>query len=1090
MELYAARFACTILSLSLISSIATTLWLGNRTNSSNHNNYGNSNNNNNNTNTNTATGPTMSGILIASYAVQFIALSTNGVHGSGYPVPVIDDPIMGTRVFILRWCEWTPLAFTMTFLIAGVEPGVPLKDAYALGATQGLSTLCGLILPYCWTALQWWIIMIISFILYFVMFPVLAAKKRKFLSQEPGKTAHSKELYNRTRLSYRLMQTCTAAWTALVTMYCLAGAAVYYTPAEQKQQGNDEDLWLIQRPYFTMLWESTMDVILKNLYMNIIVQVHKVAFDDGERAQRRLEELRQLLNAVWENSSDVVCISVQGKNGTVSTMVSPVYMRLFQNVKERPKAIVFEMKNEDLARGPEKVTATVVDDFDREALHRSETESRSTNTHSLSQIVDNVDLSSNKKAIDERLLHSLAGMIATAWTAGDLQTSLTHSLLKRSDDSSNNHGEEGAGGPVGPPLVVEESTPCEANIRWLENEAMFMLIRDISAQSRRFEAERTMIMQTTARKKDAEANRFTRHEVKNGLLAAIHLCESLAGTEELAMDSPHSTGGGGSSPAPDRAVAARSESSRSRVTAHALELDKELKNILQTVLSDAMARDLIHGVYEPKLGPVQITELFVPTSERFQVIASPNPLPLIYSDPQLLLYIHRNAMSNACKYGAIDGTVTTRLHYDENKEMLRMDVENLPGPDHDRLLSFGAQACEMVFEPGKRLHVEDAVGMLHQPSRIHSAGDGAWIIRKCAETLKGNANIVFGKDKTTFSFTCPAKPYDKGVSEAQMFQIPENSWGIAIDDSKIQRKLLNNLLETAGVSESRRVIQGSSTAEILNFDSYLVDMLRQYPTDRFLVIVDENLDVRQNGFTTNVSGSECIRKVRQRLLPDQEDRLLALVRSANDSVEDVQIYSARAHGCIPKATSLPASFVQTIGFFWKQRFKGVAPSESKAQTSDGSDDDYNDDFASMVVEELNLNIAYIDKLCAPPLTRSTMEKSWRQIWERLHSLKGDLSSLLETPLIYKTVKDINAMRGPHLPEEFESKWAMLRSQLMDIVGAIGSNVTMDTAGDTGSSSRGTKRRNPGGDPVLDENGIEDGHKKLRALVREPNGKYA
>ena len=77
-----------------------------------------------------------------------------------------------------------------------------------------------------------------------------------------------------------------------------------------------------------------MDVILKNLYMNIIVQVHKVSFDDTERAERRLAELRRLMSAVWERSSDVICVSVQGIGGSITTMDSPVYQELYHSRKE------------------------------------------------------------------------------------------------------------------------------------------------------------------------------------------------------------------------------------------------------------------------------------------------------------------------------------------------------------------------------------------------------------------------------------------------------------------------------------------------------------------------------------------------------------------------------------------------------------------------------------------------------------------------------------------------------------------------------------------------------------------------------------
>jgi CheY-like chemotaxis protein len=895
--------------------------------------------------------------------------------------------------------------------------------------TQGLSTIMGLFLPYCRNAVEWWTIMIISCILYLFMFPALFKKRRTFLAMDPGTNAYTKELWNRTRLSYRLMQTCTFAWTALVVMFCIAGAAIYFTPKDT----NPDGLWLIQRPYFTMLWEATMDVILKNLYMNIIIQVHKAAFDDGERDLRRVQELRQILNGVWENSSDVVCISALGNSGTISTMVSPVYRRLFQNITERPKSIVFEMKIDDSS----PVKAKIVQDFNYQAFERPESNSNQQN-HSLSDIVENVHLTTDNEAIDDSLLSSLAGMVASAWNSKEPQTSLTHSLLKDSN------GEK-------------VPTPCEANIRWLGRDAMFMLIRDISEQSKRFEAERTMIMQTTARKKDAEANRFTRHEVKNGLLVAIHLCESMAGTEESSGDQAESN------------VTLQHMDSRSRIAAHAIELDKELRSILHTVLSDAMARDLIHGIYEPKLGRVDIEKL-LPNSERFRLIASPSPFPLIYSDPQLLSYIHRNAMSNACKYGQFEGVVTTRLHYDESKEMLLMDVENLPGLEHDRLLRLGPQANEAVFEPGKRLHHEEAGENLNQ-TRIHSSGDGAWIIRKCAETLKGNANIVFGTHQTTLSFTCPTTLYENAGKKSQIFQTPSNTWGLVMDDSKIQRKLLSNLLEKAGVVESRQIVRGSTAAEILAFDSYLVELVRQNPSDYFLVIVDENLDITQNGTRRIISGSECIQRVRQQLLPGQERQMLALVRSANDSTEDVATYNSRAHGHISKGASTPLSSVETIAFFWEQRFKGNATSETITSSSDES----YDDFASIVVEELMARMDAVDGLYSQDSVAS-MEQNWPRVWEIMHSLKGDLSSLIESPQIDQTVTEINNMRGVKLPVNFESRWKVLRSRISDIAKAIGNSALMEI---DERSGRGKKRPNPGG-TLLGNSGNDGTTKKPRA----------
>ena len=50
-----------------------------------------------------------------------------------------------------------------------------------------------------------------------------------------------------------------------------------------------------------------------------------------------------------------------------------------------------------------------------------------------------------------------------------------------------------------------------------------------------------------------------------------------------------------------------------------------------------------------------------------------------------------------------------------------------------------------------------------------------------------------------------------------------------------------------------------------------------------------------------ILGSQLVSEIRKRLLPDQERRILALIRSANDSANDIAIYNLRMHGYLPKS---------------------------------------------------------------------------------------------------------------------------------------------------------------------------------------------
>jgi signal transduction histidine kinase len=296
---------------------------------------------------------------------------------------------------------------------------------------------------------------------------------------------------------------------------------------------------------------------------------------------------------------------------------------------------------------------------------------------------------------------------------------------------------------------------CEANISIMEDNVMVIVVRDISERFRRFEVEKNVISETTARRKDAAANRFTRHEVKNGLLAAIGLCDSLAdfsmASNTIQNDNPEvKKNNPGLKKEPFNIALASAVHLPNDNSHYVSELGKTLKEILDTVLAEAMARDVIHEVYEPKLEKVDLPLLLAiaanpppndARSKRYLIHTNISPLPEFSLDPQLWKYIHRNAVSNACKYGKASGTVTTELHWDELNKILKMDVINLPGKNHEEIMKLGDKASELIFSPRKRLSVHTAVDGNNHVSASHSAGDGAWIMHKCAKTLGGECTI-------------------------------------------------------------------------------------------------------------------------------------------------------------------------------------------------------------------------------------------------------------------------------------------------------------------------------------------------------------
>ena len=301
----------------------------------------------------------LSGVVIGALTVQSVAFITDLLMAS-IAVPVMIDPVFGTRVHLLRWCEWTPLAFLMTFLTEGV--GVPdvlskrmkggwkeslgrkKKDddyrddkddddkeeddgkyepdmsksthivaAYTNGLAQGFSTLCGLIFPFCPGLKSWTFFMVVSCLLFFVIFYRLKCKINSHRKMAMGSSVDEIEIYNRSLLSLKLLGTCTFLWTVLVCTYFFSTVGPTVFPSLEDK---------VDVEALTMVGECTMDVVAKVLYMFIIVDVHDQVFDQSGRAERRLEELRQMMAVVWDNSSDVIGISVRSINGNVTTMLS------------------------------------------------------------------------------------------------------------------------------------------------------------------------------------------------------------------------------------------------------------------------------------------------------------------------------------------------------------------------------------------------------------------------------------------------------------------------------------------------------------------------------------------------------------------------------------------------------------------------------------------------------------------------------------------------------------------------------------------------------------------------------------------------
>jgi hypothetical protein len=322
----------------------------------------------------------------------------------------------------------------------------------------------------------------------------------------------------------------------------------------------------------------------------------------------------------------------------------------------------------------------------------------------------------------------------------------------------------------------------------------------------------------------------------------------------------------------------------------------------------------------------------------------------------------------------------------------------------------------------------------------NSSGDGAWIIKKCSKIMNGDVNLTFEEGRTVFFFWCPAKVVNKGKHHTQSVEftrLPPTTWGIVIDDSGIQRKLMDRFLKMAGIEKDRRIILGKNSDEIYNFSETVLHILKSNPDDKVLLIADENLDVVAGAAKhSTVSGSLSVEKILKNLEPQDEKRILALVRSANDSSAELSAYVSRAHGYLLKAPIDKDGVLGAIKPWWIQRFT-AADDQCQGRSSDfnNSSSSFESD-AYDPFHDIVKVIEVINALCAVGTLKS-LRNRWRSIQEKLVALKGDLKSTISLTEggegLNAVIEKIDSLRMGEFPIDLSERWVSLQGELYDVI---------------------------------------------------------
>lgn len=972
----------------------------------------------------------ISGIFIGGLTVQIIAFLTDFLMAF-FPSPVLIDPILGTRVHVLRWCEWCPCAAYMTFMTEGADlywsgerpPPDYLLKKYLHASTQGGAVFLGLLFPFCPGYKSWMTCMVLSCGLYLTIFIRLRNRQREIPETlGGGATVEEAERFVSAKIALRLRYVTTFVWSIIVTLFFVSSVfGPKYAP-----EGS-----FLRNPAANMMCECFFDVLSKVLFLVIIAEVHNAIFDPFAKTERRLEELRQLMAAVWESSSDVIAISVRtGPTGGASTMLSPAFYSLgssdgplrklsIEQIKDffRRKSVLYQLSDEAF-QTKSRVKPEMIFNIEETGFHPQDG----------ALLFDGDGVQTDLGA-----LQAVSDVVVKAWACEERELVFSHDL----EWASSRYGKE-------------HLIHSEAKVSRLDENTLIVIVRDISERVRAFEAEKQVLFETTSRQKDAEANRFTRHEVKNGLLSAIGLYESLCDAQRSQLTKSQNK--------TDAEIGfdLRDSNFSDDVVRCMNELGKSLHVTLDTILIEAMTRDLIHDLYRPQRQKIDIASVLSGFADdhafdvsgagsltRFPLITRPSPLPMFNLDPNLIRYLHRQALSNACKYGKRGGVVLTEILYDKDREKMQINVINLPGAFHDRLIEMGSEAEELVFTKSCQVHeIFGCDGCTRNSKKAEAAalpGDGAWIIRKVAKIKKGDVSIKFEESRTVFSLNIPAKPfcYARRISapkDVKTFCLPDRIWGIAIDDSKVQMKLLGKFFEFAGIQKDRIKVFGKTADEIMGFVDYVVNFMDENIGDHVLLIADENLDVTDEASKhITISGSQLVENIRGRLLPEQSALLVALVRSANDSSSDIAIYNSRAHGFLPKAPIKKGNVLEALAPLWIARYPQQTMSDDESQTQRSRADSFsslesisssNDFIVSTPIEIIQI-VHELDAL----FLKGPVRDNWDIIRWKLHVLKGDLLTLQVGSKVISAVGMINSFRELRSNEELVERWHIFRENI-------------------------------------------------------------
>lgn len=221
-----------------------------------------------------------SNVIVAGLIVNASAMIANGLLAYSRTVVLI-DPVLGTKVYLIRWCEWIPLAGVMTYMSDIVSSTRSRADECTFMAlSQTISTAPGFLFPFCKDRWTWSFLMLTAIVCYLPMFWRLNEKYHAFAEKRSNKEMSISQMQEleRYKFSFFLFLVCTVVWTLLVIFYFLNATILRFAP-----EGH-----VLRHEAAQLMIDACFDVIAKGFYTALIVDVHYNAFQPATKADRSL----------------------------------------------------------------------------------------------------------------------------------------------------------------------------------------------------------------------------------------------------------------------------------------------------------------------------------------------------------------------------------------------------------------------------------------------------------------------------------------------------------------------------------------------------------------------------------------------------------------------------------------------------------------------------------------------------------------------------------------------------------------------------------------------------------------------------------